>query len=113
VKLDFTAIRAGAGAAHKVAHNEARGTNTQRPMRRITQREHDMIEEMYAEYQKNIKRSESLRIQINKGVEAGEPPITLLIKAIECISLMTGDKMFRQLSEKIRKTCDTIKEVQR
>ena len=48
----------------------------------------------YKEHQENIKRVEQLRTDINKGVQAGEPIYKLLLKAIECISLMTGDTAY-------------------
>ncbi|MGL4546586.1 hypothetical protein [Eubacterium aggregans] len=48
----------------------------------------------YKEQQENIRRAGQLRADINKGVQAGEPIYKLLLKAIECISLMTGEKLF-------------------
>ena len=53
----------------------------------------------YKEHQENIKRVEQLRTDINKGVQAGEPVYKLLLKAIECISLMTGDKTFYDMNK--------------
>lgn len=50
--------------------------------------------EVYKQYQQNIARSGQLRTDIIKGVKAGESPYKLLLKAIECISLMTGDRLF-------------------
>lgn len=47
--------------------------------------------QMYARYQQNIKRAGTLRSDIVKGIQAGEDPAILLLKAVECISLMTGD----------------------
>lgn len=49
---------------------------------------------MYREYQENIKRSEQLRAEITKGIQAGEDTHALLLKAIEAIGRMTGDKVF-------------------
>ena len=54
---------------------------------------------VYKEHQENIKRVEQLRTDINKGVQAGEPVYKLLLKAIECISLMTGDKTFYDMNK--------------
>lgn len=47
--------------------------------------------EVYKQYQQNIARSGRLRTEIIKGVKRGESPYRLLLKAIECISLMTSD----------------------
>lgn len=50
----------------------------------------------------NIKKSERLRVELNKGIANGEDPLELLDKAILTISLMTGDKTFyKQNSKKI------------
>lgn len=58
------------------------------------QAEHERTLAIYREYQHNIKESESLRTAILKGAKAGEPPVALLLKAVKCISLMTGDTVF-------------------
>lgn len=50
--------------------------------------------ERYRAYQQNIARSGQLRTDIIKGVKGGESPYKLLLKAVECISLMTGDRLF-------------------
>ena len=49
--------------------------------------------EVYKQYQQNIARSGQLRTNIIKGIKAGESPYKLLLKAVECISLMTGDSL--------------------
>jgi hypothetical protein len=54
----------------------------------------ERAKEAYREYQDNIKRSGTLRAEITKGIVAGEDPQETLIKCIECISLMTGDKAY-------------------
>ncbi len=56
--------------------------------------EHERTLEVYREYQKNIRESGGLRTDILKGAKAGEPPVALLLKAVKCISLMTGDTVF-------------------
>ena len=56
--------------------------------------EHERTLEVYREYQKNIRESGILRTDILKGAKAGEPPVALLLKAVKCISLMTGDTVF-------------------
>ncbi len=58
------------------------------------QAEHERTLAIYREYQHNIKESGSLRTAILKGAKAGEPPVALLLKAVKCISLMTGDTVF-------------------
>lgn len=58
------------------------------------QANHERTLEVHREYQKNIKESCSLRTEILKGSKVGEPPVALLLKAVKCISLMTGDTVF-------------------
>ncbi len=53
----------------------------------------------YKEHQENIRRAGQLRAEINKGIQAGEPIYKVLLKAIECISLMTGDKLFYDMNK--------------
>lgn len=53
----------------------------------------------YREQQDNIRRAKQLRADINKGVQAGEPIYKLLLTAIECISLMTGEKLFYDMNK--------------
>lgn len=50
--------------------------------------------EVYSEYQENIKKSEMLRAEINKSNDLKE----MLSKALECISLMTGDETFYKIN---------------
>lgn len=64
------------------------------------QEDHRRSLEAYKEYQTNIRRSGELRTDILKGVKAGEPVHTLLLKAVEYISNMTGDKLFYSQIEK-------------
>lgn len=47
----------------------------------------------YEEYQKNILKSEMLRSEINKDIYNGVDPYNILLKAIECIGLMTSDTL--------------------
>lgn len=62
--------------------------------------ERQRIADAYKEYQSNIRKSGSLRTDILKGVQAGEPAQKLLLKAVECISRMTGDTLFYSQIEK-------------
>ena|SRR5664279_1201822 len=59
------------------------------------------------EMQKNLKEqaerirvSERLRIEITKGLKSGSNPSNILLTALECISLMTGDKLFYEQNMK-------------
>ena len=54
-------------------------------------RERERIREVYSTYQDNIKKAGNCRSEILKGIKRGEDPLALLLKAVECISLMTGD----------------------
>ena len=61
--------------------------------------ERERMREMYSTYQDNIKRAGSLRADILKGIQRGEDPLALLLKAVECISLMTGDTVIYEQSK--------------
>lgn len=52
------------------------------------------VTELLKLIQGNIKASERLRSQINKDLRQGAALEEVLINCIECISLMTGDKVF-------------------
>jgi hypothetical protein len=54
---------------------------------------------VYKEYQENIKRAGRLMTEINKGIQVGEPVYKVLLKAIECISLITGDRVFYDMNK--------------
>ena len=54
------------------------------------ERERQSIER-YKEISENIRKSERLRADISKGIKNNEPIDDLLLIALECISLMTGD----------------------
>lgn len=64
------------------------------------QEDHKNSMEMYSIYQQNIKRAGTLRSEILKGLRAGEDPRAILLKAVECISLMTGDVVIYAQSKK-------------
>ena len=52
------------------------------------------LDEMYHTYQESIKKAGSLRSEILKDIQKGEASSEVLLKAAECISLMTGDTAF-------------------
>lgn len=55
------------------------------------------------EYQEAIKKAGSLRSEILHGIQQGEDPMGLLLKACECISKQTGEEQFfLQAKEDIR-----------
>lgn len=45
-------------------------------------------------HQANALKAELHKAEITKGIIAGESPYKLLLKAIECISLMTGEPAY-------------------
>lgn len=121
MELDFTAIRghlakkpleAPVTAFNVVECKEVpiELKNTQKAQKRVTegieqagrlallyqqeQAKHERTLEIYGEYQKNIKESCRLRTEILKGAKVGESPVVLLLKAVKCISLMTGNTVF-------------------
>ena len=53
----------------------------------------------YKAQQENIRKAGQLRADINKSIPAGEPIYKVLLKAIECISLMTGEKLFYDMNK--------------
>lgn len=55
------------------------------------QKEREKLREIYSTQQDNIRKAGSLRADILKGMKRGEEPTALLLKAMECISYMTGD----------------------
>lgn len=54
----------------------------------------EAIHQTYKQQQEYIRKAGALRAEITKGIQAGQDHYTLLLKAIECISVMTGDKIF-------------------
>ena len=54
--------------------------------------------EVYKEYQKNIRNSESAQTTILKGLQAGENPYKLLLSACECIGYLTSNKAFSEMA---------------
>jgi len=67
-----------------------------------TQREredHQRSLEVYRIYQENIKRSGKIQTDILKGVQAGEDIYSLFLKAVEAVSLMTSNPLFRSQIE--------------
>lgn len=57
-------------------------------------KDHKHTLEMYKDHQNNIRQAGQLQTELTKGVRAGEPAYTLLLKAIKAISFMTGNKTF-------------------
>lgn len=53
---------------------------------------------MYSAHQDAVRKAGQLTSDITKGIQAGEDIHKLFFKAIECISLMTGDKLFYELN---------------
>jgi len=54
-----------------------------------------------AERAEACQRSECLRAEINNDIQAGEDPLKILLKAVECISLVTGDDVFNEQNRKL------------
>ena len=50
--------------------------------------------ELYRQEQENIKKAGDFIPEITKGILAADNPLDLLLKAINCIGLMTGNKVF-------------------
>lgn len=84
--LDFTALD---NIPLQTAKRDFEETHSHRLDK--AQRERAELREIYKAQQENIKKAGSLRADILKGMKRGEEPIALLLKAMECISCMTGD----------------------
>lgn len=50
--------------------------------------------EAYSYYQENIKRAKLKRSEILEQIREKKSPMGILLTAIECISMMTGDETF-------------------
>ena len=69
------------------------------------QAERQQIRKAYKEYQENIKRAGECRTELVKGIQQGNETKVLLLKAVECIGLMTGD---RELLPQIKKDMSIV-----
>ncbi|OQA13378.1 MAG: hypothetical protein BWY62_01365 [Firmicutes bacterium ADurb.Bin356] len=49
-------------------------------------------------YLANTLKAEQCKAEITKGITAGEGPYKLLLKAIECIALMTGEPAYYHIN---------------
>ena len=82
------------------SHEKAKGgINPLISKENVTEALQERLAVGYREQQENIRRAKQLRADINKGVQAGEPIYRLLLTAIECISLMTGEKLFYDMNK--------------
>lgn len=106
--LDFTAInaipfkedKAGKGIGISAGADDT-GSGSIYSLEKEKQ-EREQARCVYATYQQNIKRAGTLRRDIATGIKEGGNPLPILLKAIECISLMTGDTvLYSQCKEDI------------
>ena len=56
--------------------------------------DNEKVAELYRQEQENIKKAGDFIPEITKGILAADNPLNLLLKAINCIGLMTGNKVF-------------------
>jgi len=70
------------------------------------EREREELEEarrVFAEYQKNIRQAERYTSDIAKELKEGKPLAYILLKALKCISLLTGDEvLYTQSKEEMQ-----------
>ena len=67
------------------------------------QQERERMRKVYQTYQQNTRQAGTLRNDIAKGIQRGEDPIALLLKAVECISLMTDNTvLYEQTKEDLQ-----------
>ena len=79
--------------AEKPATEEKRAPQEQKytAIDRVSQ-ERAKLREAYSFFAKNKRQAGELRSDILQGIKRREDPLDLLLKAVECISLMTGDR---------------------
>ena len=104
--LDFTALNSipNTGNATTGQNTSQSGDAGDRPTKLLEQEkaERESTRQVYITYQENIKKAGILKTDIAKGIQRGEDPLELLLKALECISLMAGDTvLYRQGKENL------------
>lgn len=91
--LDFTkldSIATRSATADLVADEEsAKRYNALESIKK----ERELLRKIHQQRQEDLRKTEELRLSIAKGIDGGEAPASLLLKALECISLLTGDKL--------------------
>lgn len=95
MSLDFTALNNIAGAEEPAAA-QTRGPDpyTWRGAMRRLENEQSALEAARREirrYQRSTRSAGTLQSDILKSIKAGEEPLDILLKALRCISLLTGD----------------------
>ena len=99
MSLDFTALNNIIPTGQCESHSGETGSGALNRLSKEKQ-ERENTRQMYDSYQQNIQRAGMLRSEIIKGIQRGEDPLAILLKALECISLMTGDTaMYSQSKE--------------
>lgn len=89
MSLDFTALNN--------IQKQEQGTGTaqeedeHRHLLTADKRERERVRQLFEIQQKNTERASTLRANIAKDLRQGEPLPAILLQALECISLMTGD----------------------
>lgn len=86
----------------KRLENDSRTKKEQQPVYVKLQQEQEALLRMrtaYETYQRNIKKAGELKTKILKGSKNGEPATALLLQAVTCIGLMTGDTLFSKQIE--------------
>lgn len=94
--MALEALKAYAEAQKQQSNNKPKQTNPEPVNKVLTaqMKREKQSWELYKKMADNIRLSESLRCKINKDIRAGADIFDLLIDAIKCISLMTGDDLF-------------------
>ena len=87
--------RDGESSSTTEQQEPASSNTTNRQRRRDTERAtYERSLQICRMYQENTKASSQLQAEILKGVQTGESPLDLLLKASEAIALMTSNKFF-------------------
>lgn len=70
----------------------------------------EQLQEPYRQAIRDRMIAESLKCEINKGLNEGRPISEMLDKALKCISLMTGEELFYSSNKKKLLKLEGVKE---
>ncbi len=94
MSIDFTALDSiGKTTGTPLATDTQQGTIAPTALRELdlVRREQESARRICAVYQENTKKASALLGEILKGLKQGEVLPALFLKAMECLSLLTGD----------------------
>lgn len=96
MSLDFTALMGTGPAAPDTAQRRGPDVSTwSGAIRQLENKERELesTRQDLREQRQHIKSAGTLQSDILKSIKAGEDPLDILLKALECISLLTGESV--------------------